>query len=373
MPATNRKNTPRLRDGVMKRGTTWSYVIRVKDPETGISKPRWVGGFATEEDAKAARDEARVKARHGEYIDRNRITVAAYLDDWIDAHAMEIKPRTLADYRACIRLYATPRIGHLPIQAVRPSTITKLYRDLLTSGGRDGQPLAVATVTHLHAVLRKAFRDAVIVDELIGSNPVERAKRPRAQAQEPGTVWTIAQLRAFLATAQQHRLFAFFHVAAYTGARRGELLNLRWKDIDLDGKKITITGSTAVIGGERVNGTTKSGRTRVVSIDDETVAVLRQRKADQAAEQLKAGDSWRGTKDGYVFTTGWGEPIYPDTVTSLMTKLIRANQAGYRTLGCTTCGTCTPPRCCSPASRSTSSLPASATPTRLSPSGSTPT
>ena len=181
MAATNRKNTPRLRDGVMKRGTTWSYVIRVKDPETGISKPRWVGGFATEEDAKAARDEARVKARHGEYIDRNRITVAAYLDDWIDAHAMEIKPRTLADYRACIRLYATPRIGHLPIQAVRPSTITKLYRDLLTSGGRDGQPLAVATVTHLHAVLRKAFRDAVIVDELIGSNPVERAKRPRAQ------------------------------------------------------------------------------------------------------------------------------------------------------------------------------------------------
>jgi integrase len=137
--------------------------------------------------------------------------------------------------------------------------------------------------------------------------------------------WTIAQLRAFLATAQQHRLFAVFHVAAYTGARRGELLNLRWKDIDLDGKKITITGSTAVIAGERINGTTKSGRTRVVSVDDETVAVLRQRKADQAAEQLKAGESWRGTKDGYVFTTGWGEPICPDTVTSLMTKLIRAS------------------------------------------------
>ena len=82
---------------------------------------------------------------------------------------------------------------------------------------------------------------------------------------------------------------------------------------------------TAVIAGERVNGTSKSGRTRIVSIDDETVTVLRQHKADQAAEQLKAGDSWRGTQDGYMFTTGWGEPIYPDTVTSLMTKLIRAN------------------------------------------------
>jgi integrase len=80
-----------------------------------------------------------------------------------------------------------------------------------------------------------------------------------------------------------------------------------------------------VIGGERVNGTTKSGRTRVVSIDDETAAVLRQRRTDQAAEQLEAGDSWRGTKDGYIFTTGWGEPVYPDTVTSLMAKLIYAH------------------------------------------------
>jgi hypothetical protein len=53
--------------------------------------------------------------------------VAAYLDDWIDAHAMEIKLRTLADYRACIRLYVMPRIGHLPIEAVRSSTITKQY------------------------------------------------------------------------------------------------------------------------------------------------------------------------------------------------------------------------------------------------------
>jgi integrase len=266
-----------------------------------------------------------VKARRGEYIDRSRVTVTAYLDDWIDSHAMEIKPRTLLDYRSCIRLYATPRIGNLPIQAVRPSTITKLYRDLLTSGGQGGKPLAVTTVTHLHAVLRKAFRDAVIVDELIGSNPVERAKRPRVQAHERGTVWTVAQLRAFLATARQHRLSAFFHVAAYTGARRGELLNLGWADIDLPAKRITIAGSTAVIAGERVNGTTKSGRTRVVSIDDETVAVLRQHRSDQAAEQLRTGDSWRGIKDGYVFTTGWGEPIYPDTVTSLITKLIRAH------------------------------------------------
>jgi integrase len=317
--------TARLRDGVMRRGRTWCYVIRVKDPETGVSKPRWVGGFVTEDEAKAARDEARIKARRGEYIDRNRITVAAYLDEWIDSHAMEIKPRTLLDYQSCIRLYVNPRIGHLHLQAIRPSTITKLYRDLLTSGGQHGKPLAVATVIHLHAVLRKAFHDAAMIDGLIEHNPVERAKRPRSQAQEPGTVWSSAQLRSFLAEARNHRLFAFFHLAAYTGARRGELLNLRWKDVDLDGKHITITGSTAVVSGQRIDGTTKSGRSRVVTIDSETVAVLRDHRQQQAAERDRLGDAWLGTSDGNVFATGWGGPLYPDTVTTLMGKIIKTH------------------------------------------------
>ena len=92
-----RPGKSKLRDGVMKRGKTWSYVIRVTDPETGISKPKWVGGFPTEDAAKEARDEARVRARRGEYIDRNAITVGEYLDEWLDAHAVEIKPKTLAN------------------------------------------------------------------------------------------------------------------------------------------------------------------------------------------------------------------------------------------------------------------------------------
>ena len=317
----------KLRDGVMKRGSTWSYVVRVTDPKTGVSKPKWVGGFATEGDAKTARDEARVVARRGEYVDRNSITVAEYLDEWIASHAMEIKPRSLSDYRNCIRLYVTPRIGKMRLQAVRPSTITKLYQELLTSGGQDGKPLAVSTVVHTHAILRKAFRDAVLVDELISSNPVDRAKRPRNMAAAPGTVWTPAQLRTFLAAARQHRLFAFYHVAAYTGARRGELLNLRWPDVDLDGKKITITGSTGIIDGERVVGTTKSGRSRVVTIDDETVSVLKEHRKAQAADQLLACEEWRGNEGCHVFTTGRGEPIYPDTVGWLMTKIIRAHNS----------------------------------------------
>ena len=87
-----RRNESKLRNGVMKRGNTWSYVIRVKNPETGVSRPRWVGGFATEEAAKEARDQARVQARRGEYIDRNSIIVTAYLDDWIESTLWKSNP-----------------------------------------------------------------------------------------------------------------------------------------------------------------------------------------------------------------------------------------------------------------------------------------
>ncbi|NDU75168.1 hypothetical protein GWI34_21430 [Actinomadura sp. DSM 109109] len=99
----------------------------------------------------------------------------------------------------------------------------------------------------MHSVLRKAFGDAVRVDELIAFNPTERAKRPRLHHGEPGKVWTPAQLRAFLVPVEGHRLSTFFHLAAYTGARRGELLNLRWPDVDLDGASIHIRGSVGFV------------------------------------------------------------------------------------------------------------------------------
>ncbi|GII79727.1 hypothetical protein Sru01_47090 [Sphaerisporangium rufum] len=85
-----------------------------------------------------------------------------------------------------------PRIGRLRLQAVRPATITKLYRDLLNGGGKNGKPLSPTTVAHVHTVLRKALRDAVVIDEVLPNNPAERAKLPRNQRAAPGTIWTPA-------------------------------------------------------------------------------------------------------------------------------------------------------------------------------------
>jgi integrase len=310
-----------LRDGIKKRGSTWSYVIRIYDPSIGKSRPTWVGGFPTADEAKAARDEARVKARSGVYVNRSSITVGEFLAEWLDVHAAEVKPRTLDGYRWLIERYVMPNLGKARLQSVRPATITRFYLQLRESGGKNGRPLSARTVGHVHAVLRKAFRDAVHIDQLLPSNPVERAKRPRRERQEPGDVWAKAQLRTFLQHASRHRLGAFFHLAAYTGARRGELLFLRWSAVDLNRRELAIRGSAGYISGRRIEGSTKTGRSRVVSIDRTTTEVMKQHRVRQDAEREKLGMS-PTQPDDLVFANEAGEPLHPDTVSSLMAKLI---------------------------------------------------
>ena len=106
-----------------------------------------------------------------------------------------------------------------------------------------------------------------------------------------------------------HRLFAFYRLAAYSGARRGELLNLRWPDVDWKAPALRIRGSVGMVDGARVEGTTKGGREPVVSLDAGTVDVLRAHRRRQLEDLRLAGDSWVDT--GHVFTTGFGQPIYP--------------------------------------------------------------
>ena len=319
------KSAPKLRNGVIRRGRTWSYVIRVTD-STGVSKPRWVGGFPTEAAAKRARDQARTAADRGEYIDRSTLTVDQYLHRWLEGHALEVKPRTRAGYAHLIAVYVTPRIGARRLQELRPADLSGLYRDLLAAGGKDERPLSTRTVEYVHAVLRKAFADAVRTDQLLSSNPAERAKRPRKTPAEAVVVWSVADLSAFLAVTAAHRLHGFFRLAAYTGARRGELMNLRWAEIHLgdsqgQGAFIRLRGTVSVIDGVRVEGTTKGGRERTVSIDPGTVAILTQHRARQDTDRGLAGGSW--VAGDHVFRQELGGPLFPDTPTALMAKLQR--------------------------------------------------
>lgn len=251
------------------------------------------------------------------------MTVEEYLAQWLAAHALEVKPKTHEDYRMLMASYVLPHIGRLQLQSLRPSTISALYQTLLTRGGRNGRPLSTRTVGYVHAVLRKALNDAVRTDQILASNPAERAKRPKAtQAQPIHDLWDAAQLRQFLEAVSTHRLYPFFRLAAFSGARRGELLHLRWADLHLDADPhVRILGSATMVAGHRIEGSTKSGRTRMVGVDEGTAQVMREHAERQSKERERAGASWH--ESGHVFRMEAGTPLFPDVAGELMRRTIR--------------------------------------------------
>jgi integrase len=245
--------------------------------------------------------------------------VGEYLDRWIDAHEVGLKPSTAISYRANVNRYLRPALGHERLQSLSPSRLSVLFRDLYEHGGKDGAPLSPRTVEFARAVLRRALQDAV-VDRLIEVNPVIGTKRPRT-VKPKHTTWTATQLRTFLAQLdEEHRWTPLWELAAGTGMRRGELLALRWSDLDLDHGLIRVDRSVMQISGTRNYGTPKNHERREVALDDHLVSTLRAWRTKKVAERLMLGESYLDGED-IVFTWQDGRPVPPDYVTSVFGRL----------------------------------------------------
>jgi integrase len=310
--------TEKMRDGIIQRGRTWSYVVRERDAETGKSRPRWVGGFPTRAAAKSARDGARHAVNRGTYVAPQNLTVRTYLERWVVAHAVELKPSTAESYRANIRRYLLPAIGQERVQALSPSGLSVAFRKMEATGGHGGRPVSPRTVQFARAVLRKALADAV-VDRVIEVNPVIGSKVATVEKPQH-TTWTGEQLHAFLDHVAERRLLPLFALAAATGMRRGELMALRWSDVDLDASIIRVARSATQIGRERVYTTPKNHERRKVKIDPRTGATLRSWRRTQATERLAWGPAYRDVDD-LVFTQEDGAPLWPDFISKLFVQV----------------------------------------------------
>lgn len=323
--ATPVKN--RVRNGIVFTGRSWSYVLRVPDPITGKTKPQWIGGFESEKSAKLARDKARVSLSNSSYVSPNKLTLGEYLTTWInEVHANQLKATTLERYKRVIDRYLIPELGAIKLQDLRPSHVQALYSTLLTRSTVTGNPLSPQTVTLIGAVLKKAIKYAVDVDGLIAVNPVNRVPLPKGKGSIP-TPWSIQELNTFLDVARSHRLFFFFRLSAFTGARRGELLALKWSDFD--GSAITISKNRITAGKSVIEQNSTKGGTngqRRVPLDKETIELFNVHRVNQIKERMALGEYWQET--GYVFVQENGLPLYPHTPSDLFKKLL--NKAGLR-------------------------------------------
>jgi integrase len=235
--------------------------------------------------------------------EKERDTLSAFLAHWLVAIRASVKPATVRRYSILIRTHVEPELGGERLYALKPDAIQSLYASRLASG------LSATTVRLIHTTLHKALKDAVEWGYL-GYNPVARAKPPR-RAEFESHPPSVTELARLLDTAEStgDRLAGLWAVAAYSGARLGELLGLEWGDVDWGRSALRIRRAlTDVSRGEPSFDTGKTTRARrVVTLGPDALDALRRHRARQNEDRLRLGDAY--SDYGLVFSTSLGTAL----------------------------------------------------------------
>ncbi|MFH1331544.1 MAG: site-specific integrase [Actinomycetota bacterium] len=240
-------------------------------------------------------------------------------DYWLPLMRSQVKPSTFDSYRRNLDLHVLPYLGQLPLHQITPLRLNRLYAELLKSGRRNGPGgLSAKTVRYLHTTIHGMLADAVEA-EVIAANPASRAKAPRPSRVAPIDLhfWTPEELRRFLHFTRGHPLAVAWRLAAMTGMRRGEVLGLRWADVDLDLGRLAVRHAIISVAYEILESTPKTHHARVIDLDTETGRQLRAHHNRQEGERTAAavvGDLVFGRPDG--------EPIHPDSFSQAFDRVV---------------------------------------------------
>ena len=235
-----------MRGCVMKRGKTYTVIVYLgRDPETGKKRRKWHGGYRTKKEAERACAELVRDLGRGSYVEPNPITVGEYLTKWLANHRQNLKPSTVPSYEIAVEKHLIPRIGAMPLQKLAPHHLDTMYGELRTNGHRQRPGgLSARSVRAIHGVMRRALNQAVKAG-LLETNPALRATPPQAKsartdARQSRRFLTLEETRRFLGSVREHGLRAAFQLSVTTGMRRGEVMGLRWRDVDLDNGRLSI-------------------------------------------------------------------------------------------------------------------------------------
>ncbi len=285
------------------------------------------GGYPQQGDAKDERAKALVKLGRGSYAPPQRKTLAEYLrNEWLpQVQKEDLKATTLDGYRRSDneQLIGPAKkpftIGGIQLRKLTLEAIRDHYQmlgegylverkgDLVQRPG-----LGVESRRRTHACLHRALNDA-IEKGYIDRNPAWKAMKKIKGQRFKGDSWTAQELRNFLKASARSALYPMWYVLATTGMRRGEVGGRRWSDVDLVAGELTVSCSRVPVGGEVIESTPKSGEPRTITLDADTVAVLKRHLKGQAAAQLKAGPKWQGAGN-YIFTRPDGRPVEPNSI-----------------------------------------------------------
>lgn len=308
---------------------SWAIIIDIGTDARGRRRQKWHSVKGTKRDAE--RELARLlhEFNTGGYVEPTRMNVGDYLERWLSDYAQSnVSPKTHERYSELVRLHITPNLGHFPLAKLPPLEIQAFYSQALKTGRRNGKGgLSPQTVIHLHRVLKEALSHAVKW-QLIARNPADAVQPPKPVRREMRALSEI-ETAGLLNTATNSRLYSPIFVAVTTGLRRGELLALRWKHVDLERGVLSVHQSLEQTrdGLNFKQPKTAKGR-RTVDLPEITMEELRRHRNRQRQSRLELGPAY--SDQGLVFPGPDGAPWPPDGLTRAFAALMR--RAGNRGL-----------------------------------------
>jgi len=317
------KRVRATKDG--RQTTSWYVVVDLTRGPDGRRRQKWHGGFRTRKEAEAAKAKLANELHSGLYVEPSKVTLADWVESsWLPTMRSQVKASTWDSYMRNLRLHVLPALGHRTLQQLTPLVLNGLYAELMESGKqtRAGGGLATKTVRYVHATLHKVLADAVDAG-ILQNNPADRARppKPRVSSQREMQVWDADQLAKFLTHVSGHDLEAAFHLAAMTGMRRGEVLGLRWQDIDLGARRPAVRHTFVSVAYEIRDSTPKTHQARVVDLDPVTIDHLRHHQTRQEAQGEKWGPGY--LESDLVFRREDGSPVHPDSFTQAFDAAVR--------------------------------------------------
>lgn len=273
---------------------------------------------------KAASDweaQSKVQVKAGTFVGRERITLSAYLDEWL-AGRHKIKASTRENYRATLQV-PIDLLGAKLLQDVSKADLDRMVHGMedgsLRRIGRKGQAMSSRSIGLCLTILGQAMEDAVKEGRLVRNvaalvDKPEKDKTKRA-------IWSPEDVEAFLAAADKDRLGPVLRLSLH-GLRRGEVCGLRWADLDQESAQVTVERARVLVGGKVEEGSTKTDAgERVVWLGDDTASRLAALQTAQKRERIKAGPAYQDS--GYVAVDVLGQPLRPDTYSDLFAKVAK--------------------------------------------------
>jgi integrase len=256
----------------------------------------------TRQEVAAKLSRALADREGGLTFDAGTMTLGEYLARWLSHSVRDtVSQKTYERYESIVRVHLSPALGRIRLKALTPDHVRALYREKLDSG------LAPRSVLHIHRTLSKALKQATD-DGLIPRNAAASVKPPQSRREEMQPL-SRDQVRTFLETVKGDRMEALYILAITAGMRQGELLALKWEDVDLEGTNpaLEVRRSLSETRGRRSFVTPKSGHGRHLRLSRRAVSALRVHRKRQLEERVRKAGLWED--HGLIFPSEVGTPM----------------------------------------------------------------